>query len=30
MERFIDIVVKAVFMENLALAYLLGMCTFLA
>lgn len=30
MERLIDIVVKAVFMENLALAYLLGMCTFLA
>lgn len=30
MERFVDIVVKAVFMENLALAYLLGMCTYLA
>jgi len=29
-ERLLDIVVKAVFMENLALAYLLGMCTFLA
>ncbi|MBW2231874.1 MAG: NADH:ubiquinone reductase (Na(+)-transporting) subunit E [Deltaproteobacteria bacterium] len=30
MEGLIDIVVKAVFIENLALAYMLGMCTFLA
>jgi len=30
MERYLDIIVRAVFMENLALAYFLGMCTFLA
>jgi Na+-transporting NADH:ubiquinone oxidoreductase subunit E len=30
MERHLDVLVKAVFMENLALAYFLGMCTFLA
>jgi len=30
MERHLDLLVKAVFMENLALAYFLGMCTFLA
>ena len=30
MERYLDIVVRAVFMENLAIAYFLGMCTFLA
>jgi len=27
---YLDIIVKAVFVENLALAYFLGMCTFLA
>jgi len=30
MERHLDLLVKAVFLENLALAYFLGMCTFLA
>jgi Na+-transporting NADH:ubiquinone oxidoreductase subunit E len=30
MEHYLDLVVRAVFMENLALAYFLGMCTFLA
>ncbi len=30
MEQYLNIVVKAVFVENLALAYFLGMCTFLA
>ena len=30
MEHHVDIIVRAVFMENLALAYFLGMCTFLA
>lgn len=30
MERYLDIIIRAVFMENLALAYFLGMCTFLA
>ena len=30
MEGYLDIFVRAVFMENLALAYFLGMCTFLA
>ncbi|HXV64794.1 MAG TPA: NADH:ubiquinone reductase (Na(+)-transporting) subunit E [Vicinamibacteria bacterium] len=30
MEHHLDLIVRAVFMENLALAYFLGMCTFLA
>ncbi len=30
MEHYLDLIVRAVFMENLALAYFLGMCTFLA
>ena len=30
MSHYLDIVLRAVFSENLALAYLLGMCTFLA
>lgn len=30
MEHYFNIVVKAVFIENLALAFFLGMCTFLA
>lgn len=30
MEHYINIVVKAVFIENLALSFFLGMCTFLA
>ena len=30
MEQYLDVIVRAVFMENLALAYFLGMCTFLA
>jgi Na+-transporting NADH:ubiquinone oxidoreductase subunit E len=30
MEGFLDIFFRAVFLENLALAYFLGMCTFLA
>jgi Na+-transporting NADH:ubiquinone oxidoreductase subunit E len=30
MNHYVDIVLRAVFSENLALAYLLGMCTFLA
>lgn len=30
MERHLDLLVRSVFMENLALAYFLGMCTFLA
>jgi Na+-transporting NADH:ubiquinone oxidoreductase subunit E len=29
-ERYLDVIVKAVFIENLALAFFLGMCTFLA
>ena len=30
MEHYISLFVKAVFIENLALAFFLGMCTFLA
>ena len=30
MEAYLSLFVKAVFIENLALAFLLGMCTFLA
>ena len=30
MENYLDIILKAVFIENLALAFFLGMCTFLA
>lgn len=30
MSHYLDIVLRAIFSENLALAYLLGMCTFLA
>ncbi len=30
MSHFIDTFFRAVFLENLALAYFLGMCTFLA
>ncbi len=30
MEHYINIIVKAVFIENLALSFFLGMCTFLA
>ncbi len=30
MEHYLSIIVKAVFIENLALAFFLGMCTFLA
>jgi len=30
MEHYLNIVVKAIFIENLALAFFLGMCTFLA
>lgn len=30
MEHYLNIIVKAVFIENLALAFFLGMCTFLA
>ena len=30
MEHFISLFVKAVFVENMALAFFLGMCTFLA
>lgn len=30
MTHYLDIVLRAIFAENLALAYLLGMCTFLA
>ena len=30
MSEFIDIFFRSVFLENLALAYFLGMCTFLA
>ena len=30
MEHYLNIIVKSVFIENLALAYFLGMCTFLA
>ncbi|MCH2211834.1 MAG: NADH:ubiquinone reductase (Na(+)-transporting) subunit E [Fuerstiella sp.] len=30
MEHYLSIVVKAIFIENLALAFFLGMCTFLA
>ena len=30
MESYLNLVVRAVFMENLALTYFLGMCTFLA
>ena len=30
MEHYLDLILKAVFIENLALAFFLGMCTFLA
>ena len=30
MEHFISLFVKAIFIENMALAFFLGMCTFLA
>jgi len=30
MEHYISLFVKAVFVENMALAFFLGMCTFLA
>ena len=30
MEQFISLFVKAVFVENMALAFFLGMCTFIA
>ena len=30
MQEFISIFIRSVFIENLALAYFLGMCTFLA
>ncbi|CAM5201973.1 Na(+)-translocating NADH-quinone reductase subunit E [Alishewanella longhuensis] len=30
MEHYISLLVRAVFIENLALAFFLGMCTFLA
>ncbi|MCP4596423.1 Rnf-Nqr domain containing protein, partial [Neptuniibacter sp.] len=30
MEAYISLAVKAIFVENMALAFFLGMCTFLA
>lgn len=30
MEAYVSLFIKAVFVENLALAFFLGMCTFLA
>ena len=30
MEHYISLFVKAIFIENMALAFFLGMCTFLA
>ncbi len=30
MEHYINLAIKAIFIENLALAFFLGMCTFLA
>jgi Na+-transporting NADH:ubiquinone oxidoreductase subunit E len=30
MEHYLSIIVKAIFIENLALSFFLGMCTFLA
>ena len=30
MEHYISLILKAVFVENMALAFFLGMCTFLA
>ena len=30
MEQYISLAVKAIFVENMALAFFLGMCTFLA
>lgn len=30
MEHYISLLIKAVFVENMALAFFLGMCTFLA
>lgn len=30
MEQYISLIVKAIFVENMALAFFLGMCTFLA
>ena len=30
MEAYLSLLVKAIFVENLALAFFLGMCTFLA
>lgn len=30
MEHYISLLVRAVFVENMALAFFLGMCTFLA
>ncbi len=30
MEHFISLFVKAIFIENMALAFFLGMCTFIA
>ena len=30
MEHYLSLAVKAIFVENMALAYFLGMCTFLA
>ena len=30
MEHYISLLVKAIFVENMALAFFLGMCTFLA
>ena len=30
MEHYISLLVKSIFIENMALAYFLGMCTFLA
>ena len=30
MEHYISLILKAIFVENMALAFFLGMCTFLA
>lgn len=30
MEQYLSLLLKAVFVENMALAFFLGMCTFLA
>jgi Na+-transporting NADH:ubiquinone oxidoreductase subunit E len=30
MEHYINLAIKAIFIENLALSFFLGMCTFLA